>query len=270
VKRGRQDVPPPAVGFGRFVLVVAAAGIYVAFMLLSDSPGLLRQLLLGAATGLALLALVRGLRLPGLPVTAAMSIATALEIVGSIHWGIYRYRHAAIPFYVPFGHGIFYALAYASAAQEPLRRHSGAIVRGVLAAGTLYVLASFVLLHDVSGLVMWGLAVTVILTVRTPLLMATSCVYTVALEWAGTTIGNWRWASVAPGLGLPSANPPSGVAIAYCLVDLLTVALCASPWLLQNARPRPPDPIERHRVALQAGRLLDFAVASADDPSKME
>jgi hypothetical protein len=245
---GRGGSEAETVSFRRFVLFVAAAGVYVRLMLLSDGPGLSRQLVLGGLTALVLLGLVRGLRLPGLQVAAAMGVATVLEIVGSIFWGIYRYRNAPIPFYVPFGHGIFYALAYASSAQEPLRRHTRRIVASVLACGTLYVAASLVLWHDVSGFVMWILAVSVILTVRTPLLMATSCVYTVALEWAGTSIGNWRWAAVAPLLGLASANPPSGVAIAYCLVDLLTVTLCArsltsrpDEWTRRRSSAPPPS-----------------------------
>ena len=38
-------------------------------------------------------------------------VATTGECVLSLGWGLYRYRNAVIPLYVPFGHGIFYALA---------------------------------------------------------------------------------------------------------------------------------------------------------------
>ncbi|MCU1246783.1 MAG: hypothetical protein JWN02_2693, partial [Acidobacteria bacterium] len=44
------------------------------------------------------------------------------------------------------------------------------------------------------------------------------------LEWLGTALGNWRWASVVPFVGLRSANPPAGVGILYILLDLLVVA----------------------------------------------
>ncbi len=222
--------------FRRFLAVLAAAALYVPLMLEADGPELPRQIEVGAVTGLVLWAMVRALGVPGLQVTVAIAIATAMELVGSLGWGLYRYHHAAIPFYVPFGHGMFYALAFASARQEPLVRRARLLVRLVLAAGTAYVLASLVLWRDVSGLVMWGLAAAIITSVRMPLLMASCCVYTIALEWLGTGIGNWRWAAVVPLLRLPSANPPSGVGIAYCLVDLMTVAACSSAWYLALER----------------------------------
>ena len=50
------------------------------------------------------------------------------------------------------------------------------------------------------------------------------------LEWLGTGIGNWRWAAEVPGLGLRSANPPSGVGVLYVLLDLLTVMVVTARW----------------------------------------
>ena len=40
----------------------------------------------------------------------------------------------------------------------------------------------------------------------------------------------WQWAAVVPGLGLHSANPPSGVGVLYILLDLFTVGVSAD-WL---------------------------------------
>jgi hypothetical protein len=56
------------------------------------------------------------------------------------------------------------------------------------------------------------------------------------LEILGTAAGAWKWALVDPVFGLAQGNPPSGVAVWYCLVD--AVALTGGPLLsrgLKNA-----------------------------------
>jgi hypothetical protein len=58
-----------------------------------------------------------------------------------------------------------------------------------------------------------------------------------ALEWAGTSMGNWRWAPLVPFLGLRSANPPAGVGILYIILDVVVVL---ATFRLQH-RPVPPD-----------------------------
>jgi hypothetical protein len=50
------------------------------------------------------------------------------------------------------------------------------------------------------------------------------------LELVGTAAGAWKWAAVDPVFGLSQGNPPSGVAVWYCLVD--AVALGGGPLLL--------------------------------------
>ncbi|MFN7974601.1 MAG: hypothetical protein U0166_19985 [Acidobacteriota bacterium] len=212
----------------RLVVMVAATACYIPLMLLADSWDPVRQAVLALATAGFLYWLVRFGRVPGVQVTWAILLASAGEIGASVLWGIYRYRYAAIPFYVPFGHGIFYALALRTSVEEALRRHARAIVRTVVIAGSVYGAMSLVLLHDVTGLLWWIGAALLMTRSESGLLMAACCVYTVALEWTGTTIGNWRWSSVVPYLGIPSANPPCGVGFVYCLVDISTVAICRS------------------------------------------
>jgi hypothetical protein len=50
------------------------------------------------------------------------------------------------------------------------------------------------------------------------------------LEILGTAAGAWKWALVDPVFGLTQGNPPSGVAVWYCLVD--AVALSGGPYLM--------------------------------------
>jgi hypothetical protein len=54
------------------------------------------------------------------------------------------------------------------------------------------------------------------------------------LEILGTAAGAWKWALVDPVFGLAQGNPPSGVAVWYCLVD--AVALSGGPLLSRGLK----------------------------------
>ncbi len=224
----------------RFLLFLAAASLFIPALLLADSPGLAPQLALGLATAAFLVVFTRGSSIGARQIVAAILIATAGEVVLSLGWGLYTYRNALIPLYVPFGHGVFYALAAESARQPLLRRHATGIGRGVLAAGSVIALVSLVFFRDQWGLLWWVLAAALLVRSRNQLLLSACFVYTMLLEWLGTAIGNWEWAAIVPGVGLHSANPPSGVGVLYILLDLFTVAVCAWPRA-SRAEPSPAD-----------------------------
>jgi len=58
-------------------------------------------------------------------------------------------------------------------------------------------------------------------------MLAACFTYTIVLEYAGTAIGNWRWAAEVPFVGLHSANPPAGVGVLYILLDLIVMGIVA-------------------------------------------
>ena len=209
----------------------------MAAVLLLDAPGLTRQLTLSAATAAFLWLFAGLLGVDGRQVLCAIVVATAGEVVLSLGWELYAYRHALIPLYVPPGHGLFYTLAAATAQQHWLRKRETAITRVVIAAGTVYAVASFALFGDAWGFLWWLGALALIGRSRNQLLLAACFVYTIVLEWAGTANGNWIWAADVPGVGLRSANPPAGVGILYILLDLIVVGLTSS--LLRPASARP-------------------------------
>jgi hypothetical protein len=216
------------------ILFIVSSTLFVAAFLLLDGPGLARQLLLGAATTafLGFFAVRCGADLR--QIVTVVIVATTGECVLSLGFGLYTYRNALIPAYVPFGHGIFYLLAVVTSREELPRRFTKAITRFVLGGGTLYAIGSFVLLRDQWGLLWWLIAATLILRSRNQLLLSTCVIYTIILELAGTAIGNWRWTPDVPLLGLHSANPPSGVGVLYVLLDLITVAICATPLVAEE------------------------------------
>jgi len=209
----------------RFLRFVAASAVFMTVLLLVDRDGLLQQLALGAATALFLWYFARNSEVAPRQIICCIIVATAGEVVLSLGWGLYSYRHAVIPFYVPPGHGLFYTLAAETARQHAVRLRAAGITRLVLIIGTINAVLSLAFRHDTWGALWWMGAVALISVSRNRLLLSACFVYTMILEWVGTAIGNWQWAPEVPFLRLHSANPPAGVGILYILLDLIVVGI---------------------------------------------
>jgi hypothetical protein len=219
----------------RFITLVTASAVFMTVLLLLDRDGLLPQLAFGAATTLFLWFFARSSQVQLRQIVCCIVVATIGEVVLSIGWGLYSYRHAVIPLYVPPGHGLFYTLAAETARQHAVRLRGAVITRSVVIAGSALAVGSLAFKHDVWGFLWWLGALALIGISRNRLLLSACFVYTIVLEFAGTAIGNWRWTPEVPFLGLHSANPPSGVGILYILLDLIVVAITSNAWIL---RPR--------------------------------
>ncbi len=235
-------------GFRAFA---AASALVVPAILLADGPGVLRQLLLGAATALFLGYFARRLAIPPRQILAAVAIATLGELVLSVALGLYQYEHALLPLYVPPGHGVFYLLATVTAQQEALKRRSRQLAWATAVGGTLVALFSLLAHGDTAGLAGWALVCGALLVSRHGLVLASCVVYTSALEWLGTALGNWRWEAQLPLLPLRCGNPPSGVALCYVVLDLLVLLSISNerlaPWWRRQRAPGPPP------VAVESG-----------------
>jgi hypothetical protein len=214
----------------RFVTFVTASAVFMTVLLLLDRDGLPQQFALGTATALFLWFFARTSQVQLRQIVCCVIVATIGEVVLSIGWGLYSYRHAVIPLYVPPGHGLFYTLAAETARQQVVRVRGAMITRWVMIAGSVLAIASLALMHDVWGFLWWIGAVALISVSKNRLLLSACFVYTIILEFVGTAIGNWRWAPEVPFLGLHSANPPSGVGILYILLDLIVVAITSRVW----------------------------------------
>jgi len=157
-------------------------------------------------------------------VVVLVIVATVLECVGSLIWGAYRYRLDNLPLYVPAGHGLFYLSALRAASLPLLQRHRRAIVIGVTAGATAWMLYGLIAhpLPDLLGFVTWAIFIRFIVRGRYPLLYAVSFAMTTALELYGTGLGIWTWSPVLPVLMLPAGNPPTGIGAGYAAMDALT------------------------------------------------
>jgi hypothetical protein len=222
----------------RFVTFVTASAVFMTVLLLLDRDGFLPQLTLGAATVLFLWLFARSSQVPLRQIVCCVIVATIGEIVLSIGWGLYSYRHAVIPLYVPPGHGLFYTLAAETARQHAVRLRGAMITRSVVIAGSVLAIGSLALKHDVWGFLWWLGAVALIAVSKNRLMLSACFIYTIVLELVGTAIGNWRWTAEVPFLGLHSANPPSGVGILYILLDLIVVAITSKVWFVHPQIPQ--------------------------------
>src|SRR5260370_5212546 len=209
----------------RFIVFVAASALFSAVLLLIDQDGVLPQIALGSATAAFLWLFARRSGIQPRQIVCSIIVASIGEIVLSLGWGLYTYRHAVIPLYVPPGHGLVYALAADTARQDRLRRRAAILTRVVLVGGSAIALVSLVLRRDLWGFLWWVGALVLIGRSRNQLLLSACFVFTILLEWSGTAIGNGHWAAEVPFVGLHSANPPAGLAILYILPDLIPFPL---------------------------------------------
>jgi hypothetical protein len=215
---------------------------YLAALLAVDRLVDLRgQLLLGAATWLVLLTVLRTLSLEvRAQVAVVIAAATLGELTGSIVWGVYTYRLHNLPTFVPPGHGLVYltGLSLASA----FARRPAALVGTAALGVTAWGLAGLTVLPraDVAGAAGVPLLLAFLWRSRARAAYAGVFVAVAALELYGTALGTWRWAVALPGLGIPDGNPPSGVASGYVWFDVM--ALLLAPRMLALARRIAPAP----------------------------
>ena len=215
---------------GSLALVVGFVGFVAIALPLDRSSTAPQQLALSLLAwiflGVALVLQPAAIRIQ---VIGLVVLATVLECVGSLIWGAYTYRLANLPLYVPAGHGLFYLSALRAASLPALQRHARAIVIGITAGATAWMLYGLFArpLPDLLGFVTWAIFIRFVVRGRYPLLYAVSFLMTTALELYGTGLGIWTWSPVLPVLMLPAGNPPTGIGAGYAAMDALTRRIVA-------------------------------------------
>lgn len=190
------------------------------------------QLLLGAVTWGALLVALRFAR-PEVRVQALLvvCVATCVEVLASIVWGVYTYRLENLPMFVPPGHGLVYLGGLSLSLW--LASHKRALIWTALVAVNLWAVLGLAGIPrlDVGGAIGAVLLSYFLLRGRVPQIYAGVFLVVAGLELYGTAIGTWEWAATIPGTGIPDGNPPSGIASGYVWFDL--VALAFAPRVLE-------------------------------------
>jgi hypothetical protein len=231
-------------------LLLVGFAVYIPLILLADAHDTFwQQCGLGVVTfGILWLATRWSPLAERRTVWLCVAVATGYEVIGSIVWGLYRYKFHNLPLYVPPGHGLVYLFGLTAARTAFMQTHGRLVGRVALFTATTWALAGLTVLPLVTGRVdvegALCLPIFAWFVLRSPrgavfigIFFATSM-----LEIVGTTLGTWRWAATMPYLGIPAGNPPSVIAGGYCVIDgtvlLLAGALdrVALPRLLPRLR----------------------------------
>ena len=181
----------------------------------------------------ALLYWLRGARTDDqLALAVCVLYATLGEIFLSLVWGLYEYRLANVPLFVPPGHALLFMLG------RYLAQRANAWIEWFVPLAA----APFVFLLALTGLgtldaLLFALFLLCLLSGRATRLYAVMFVLSLAMEVYGTWLGNWTWAAEAPWLGFTTINPPLAAGAFYCMLDMLVVATVAGRTQADPAAP---------------------------------
>ena len=232
-----------------FVVAAIVIGWLALGLALDDGGGIGRQRLIGAATWLLLIALVRREpRHTQVQVATLVVLATLLEYSASPLLGLYTYRLHNVPAFVPPGHGLVYLAAVLVGRSPAMARRPWIPLLALLVA-TGWAIGGLILPErpDTLGALLYLSFAGFALRGRTPGVYAAAFALTAALELYGTHLGTWAWAAHDPTGLLSAANPPSGIPGGYCWLDFYALALAPRVYALLvrarvGIRPAPAAP----------------------------
>jgi hypothetical protein len=150
-------------------------------------------------------------------------VGTGGEIVFSLFVGMYEYRLANVPIYVPPGHSLVYAAVYYFVREPWVRAHARHVQLGLLAVCVGYSVFWLVARGDAYGFVCTLLFLYLIWKHESSRLFFLGMYLFVAyLELVGTSLGCWYWhpTLLDKFAWMPSGNPPSGISVFYFGFDV--------------------------------------------------
>ncbi len=167
-----------------------------------------------------------------------VAVATGFEVIGSLVWGVYRYRFHNLPLYVPPGHGMVYLFGLTLARTPLFTVHATAVKRVILGAAGVWAVAGLTVLVPLTGRFdLVGAACLPLFAwfvVKSPrgAVFAAIFIATTELELFGTAFRDWTWLAHQPYTHLAAGNPPSAIAGGYAVIDgSVAIATLALGWL---------------------------------------
>jgi len=158
-------------------------------------------------------------------------VATVGEVFFSLVVGMYEYRLANVPIYVPPGHAILYGAVYYAVREPFMLRHQRKIMIGMAGLGVAYAAYWLAAHNDVYGALCTLLFLALLVrNSDSRYFFLAMFLFVGYLEQVGTRFGCWYWhpALLDKYAWLPSGNPPSGISVFYfgfdvtCLLAYLT------------------------------------------------
>ena len=221
-------VPPPAPAW-TIVALITVGLVVDQYLPLWGQPAVSV-----AAWALLLYAITRATPVTRTALIVCVIYAALGEFVLSLVWGLYDYRACGIPLFVPPGHALLFTLGVTVAAR--LRNW---VVAAIPLAAAPVVIALAWAGSDTLGPLLYTLLLICMALNRARKLYAVMFMLALTMEILGTALGNWRWHSEVPWLGLSTLNPPLAAGAFYCVLDLLVVTttrlLHRQPLLTQPA-----------------------------------
>jgi hypothetical protein len=202
---------------------LAIAGIIAGGLAFDQLVDFWGQTLTNVGIWAALLYWMRGARAEDqLALAFCVMYATLGEIFLSLVWGLYEYRLANVPLFVPPGHALLFMLG------RLIAQHVDDWIEWVvpLAAAPFILMLAWTRLGTLDAL-LFALFLLCLLSGRASRLYSVMFVLSLAMEIYGVWLGNWTWAPEAPWLGFTTINPPLAAGAFYCMLDMLVVATLA-------------------------------------------
>jgi len=141
------------------------------------------------------------------------------EVIFSEWLNLYEYRNDQIPIYVPFGHAIVYALAWALSQKSSIKKKTQDITIFIL----VFFIAAFSFaifyLKDTLSILFGILFVLILLRKKLSLFYLIMSMIVLYVELVGTYFGVWKWEQ-SIGI-LNTVNPPVGAIAIYVGGDVL-------------------------------------------------
>ena len=170
------------------------------------------------------------------------------EVVFSLLLGMYEYRLANIPLYVPLGHSIVYASVYYIVKEPIFKANKELIVKYLYILMLIYSALWLLFANDWFGFL--STIAIVYLFKRYPntkaffLVMYFMVVY---LELLGTSFNCWYWPDIWFNKisFIPSANPPSGISLFYFGFDIGCL------WFYKKLNPKKWSRFKRLKVSFR-------------------
>ena len=157
-----------------------------------------------------------------------MFVMVLLSYVGELIFctllGMYDYRTAVIPLYVPFGHAIVYASGYVLAHTEWSIRNDKLLKKYFAVGFSLLFLSVGIFLNDVFSLIFGVFFFLLLKRKKWQNLYYFIALCVIFIELAGTYFQCWKWIPKTFGL-IPAVNPPMGAVFFYAGGDVLLVKI---------------------------------------------
>ena len=164
-----------------------------------------------------------------------MFIMVFLSYIGELIFckllGMYAYRTADIPLYVPFGHAIVYASGFVIAEMPLFVNQDNKLKKIFLVCFALLFLLVGIFLNDVFSLIFGALFFVLMKRKKWQNVYYSIALCVIFIELVGTFFNCWTWVPKTFGV-IPAVNPPMGAVFFYAGGDVI-LAKIVSYWKIR-------------------------------------